>query len=279
MIKKRETRTAPGQRRPQPAAKACGDPEIQLALSDRDLQDRIITYLTDANLRRSGTANDLLGEDEGRRAQRFSRFLARRYYRDRLQRGFPYSSAVISQADAASRLVDGKEFDAIVDNCVLGSFATSREVGQLAVASLLPLRREAWWQEVLEYELALFLQLATSEATPRSHRPQACISTTVRSFGFRFPELLTCLRSGKPLPNTVRGSTTLLFSRTPHGRIYVVELDARTEAVFRAILRGQDLRQLASNEDWALDEMNQTLQTLHTIGAVTSGFAELKHPS
>ena len=274
----RGTRTAPGQRRPQPAAKACGDQETRLVLSDRDLQDRIITYLTDANLRRSSAANDLLGEDEGRRAQRFSRFLARRYYRDRLQRGFRHSSAVISHADACC-LVDGKEFDAIVDNCVLGSFATSREVGQLAVASLLPLRREAWWQELLEYEFALFLQLATSEATPRSRRPRARISTTVRSFGFRFPELLTCLPSQKPLPNTVRGNTTLLFSRTPHGRIYVVELDARTEVVFRAVLRGEDLRQLASKEDWALDEMKQTLQTLHAIGAVTSGLPDLTLPS
>ena len=275
----RRTRTAPGQRRRQPAAQARGDQEVQFALSDRDLQDRIITYLTDANLRRFSAANDVLGEDEGRRAQRFSRFLARRYYRDRLQRGFHHSSAVISQADAASSLVDGQEFDAIVDNCVLGSFATAREVGQLAVASLLPWRQEAWWQELLEYEFAFFLQLATSEATPRSRRPQASVSTTVRSFGFRFPELLTWLRSQKPLPNTVRGNTTILFSRTPHGRIYVVELDVRTEAVFRAILRGEDLRQLASNEDWVLDEMKQTLQTLHAIGAVTSGVPNLKHPS
>jgi len=275
----RGTRTAPGQRRPQPGAKACGDQEIQLALSDRDLQDRIITYLTDANLRRSSAANDLLGEDEGRRAQRFSRFLARRYYRDRLQRGFRHSSALISEGDAVSGLVEGKEFDAIVDHCVLGSFATSREVGQLAVASLLPLRTEAWWQELLEYEFARFLQLATSEATPLSPRPRACISTTVRSFTFRFPELLTCLRSPNPLPNTVRGDITLLFSRTPHGRIYVVELDARTEAVFRAILRSEDLRQLAANEDWALDEMKQTLKTLHAIGAVTSSVADPKLPT
>src|SRR5437868_15103111 len=127
----RGTRTAPGQRRPQPAAKACGDQETRLVLSDRDLQDRIITYLTDANLRRSSAANDLLGEDEGSRAQRFSRLLARRYYRDRLQRGFRNSSAVITNADACC-LVDGKALDAIVDISDLGSSATWRNVVQLA---------------------------------------------------------------------------------------------------------------------------------------------------
>jgi hypothetical protein len=268
------TQHGSGGSRPDLSAKAIGDREIQPVLSDRQLHDRVITYLTDANLRYSGTSNEFLDEGEANRAQRFSRFLARRYYRDRLQRSFRYSSSVVSQTRAASDLADRSEFDGVLDNCVLGSFATSREVGQLAVAALLPLRNEAWWPELLEYESALFLQLATSEVTPAGNSLRVCVSTAIRSFTFRIPELLSSLRAGRLLP--ISGNTTLLFSRTTHGRIYVVELDAKTEAVFTAISRGEDVQQLVADEDVTPDEMQQTLNTLHVIGAVTSSLPDLE---
>ena len=64
--------------------------EVRSRRSDRELQDAVITYLADAALRRG--ASDLpLAPEQAQRAGRFARFLARRYYRDRLARSFRYS--------------------------------------------------------------------------------------------------------------------------------------------------------------------------------------------
>ena len=235
--------------------------------SDRDLHDRVISYLSDANLRAGST--DFLNETEVKRAERFSRFLARRYYRDRLRRSFRFSASLVSQSHAASRLPDHPDFDEFLDHVVLGSLAAAREVGQLAVERLTPLRSEAWWPELLEYEFAFFLQLATSESTPPSEGVQVCISAVLRSFTFRIPEMLERLRSMKP--PELQGNTTLLFSRTPHGRIYVVELDPITEALFIEISRGEDPRKRLSGDELRLQELRHTLSTLKEIGAVSLG--------
>ena len=244
-----------------------GNREIRTpSLSDRELQDRVISYLSDANLRVSST--EFLDETETEGAQRFSRFLARRYYRDRLQRGFRYSTLLVSTDHAASQLPDHSYFDEILNHCVLGSLTTAREVGQFAIEHLSALRSEAWWPQILDYEFAFFLQLATSEPAPPSSALQVCVSTVLRSFSFRIPELLECLRSGNPLPPEPQGNTTLLFSRTPHGRIYVVEVDPKTEALFLEISRGEDPRNRLFGDEPALQELRHTLNSLQEIGAI-----------
>jgi hypothetical protein len=189
---------------------------------DRDLQDRIIRHLTDANARSQAAALEYLDESEAPRAERFSRFLARRYYRDRLSRGFRYSAKLVDAQNAADHVPDSPQFESLLDHCVLGSMAASRSVGELAVTHLIPFSHEGWWSELLEYERAFFLQLATSEATALSKFPQRGTSTIVRTFEFDLPELLVCLRSDEIPTEASRRRVTLLFSRTHLGRVYVV---------------------------------------------------------
>jgi hypothetical protein len=62
-------------------------PQARSSRSDRELQDEVITYLADATLRRS-SADLPMAPEQAQRADRFARFLARRYYRDRLARSF-----------------------------------------------------------------------------------------------------------------------------------------------------------------------------------------------
>jgi hypothetical protein len=236
--------------------------------NDRDLQDDLIRYLSDATLRSIETANEILDDQELGRAQRFSRFLARRYYRDRLSRGFRYSASLVGKQQSAEQIVDTSDFDSILDRFVLGSLASSIDVGQLAFSRLLSLRNEVWWSELLEYELAFFLQLATSETTPASGLPEKNASAVLRDFHVHIPELLTRLRTGADLAGIPGIKTTLLFSRSVHGRIYVVELDEKTSTVFQSIDGAQSPEELAAICGASPEDIQRILVTLADIGSI-----------
>jgi hypothetical protein len=143
--------------------------------------------------------------------------------------------------------------------------ASSRAVGELAVTQLLPLRREGWWSQLLEYERAFFLQLATSEARAPSKFPQRGTSTIVRSFELDLPELLVRLRSEEIPTEASRRAVTLLFSRTHLGRVYVVELDIASAAVFDAINGKTAVESIAL---WHGNETQRAFTTLTDIGAI-----------
>src|SRR5258708_7277608 len=104
-------------------------------MESRAAQDEIIRYLTDPKLRRAGSPELHLEIEEAAKAERFARFLARRYYRDRLQRSFKYSPHVVSGA-RANAIVESTAFDAIIGEEVSGSLAAAQRVGALAVDHL-----------------------------------------------------------------------------------------------------------------------------------------------
>lgn len=234
---------------------------------DRGLQDFVIRYLTDASARSEDSDPDFLDGSEAQRAKRFSRFLARRYYRDRLHRGFRYSTFLLS-SDAAANRVDSPEFDVILESCALGSLATARMVGELVLSELRAQRVDEWWTELLEYEFAFFVQLATSEPTPVSRFPQCGISTLISQFRFRIPELLESLKNKKVAVNLPFKPTTLLFSRTHHGRIYVVELGPTATAVLRSVNGSRQLAEIADCAALGQKETERILAELVGINAV-----------
>ena len=241
--------------------------ESSALTTDRNLQDQVIRYLADASLRSLEISPGFLDDHETSRAERFSRFLGRRYYRDRLSRGFRYSDKLVS-VKPVTQVVEEPEFECILGRCVLGSLKTATEVGNLAVSRLSSLRSERWWGELLEYERAFFLQLATSEQTAASELPRKNASVVIREFQVPISELLARLRSGAQVGDNLQGNATLLFSRTAHGKIYVVELDERTSAVFRAIdgTRSQD--EIAAFCRGSREEIERVFATLSDIGSV-----------
>jgi len=241
--------------------------------ADRDLHDRIIRHLTDADVRSGNKDPDFLEGSEVERAERFSRFLARRYYRDRLHRGFRYSTVLLG-FEAAASLVDSPEFDAILESCTLGSLITARIVGELALSELRAHRSDEWWTELLDYEFAFFVQLATSEPTPVSPFPQHGMSTLIREFRLRIPELLESLRNENLPVNLPRKPATLLFSRTHHGRIYVVELDLAAAAVLRAINGSRNVAEIADYAALGQKETARILDDLVGINAVLLPLSE-----
>ena len=237
-------------------------------IPDRELHDRVIRFLTDAEVRSGHRVEDLFDRAEFDRAGRFSRFLARRYYRDRLMRGFHYSRVVAPQSPAHA-VVDSGEFEVILRECVLGSFLTAESVGELALRSLLDQRPEhSWWADLVQYERAFFLQLATSENRRSTAVPQKNVSAILRSFSCSMPELLAALRCSVPKDHPRTGQAHLLFSRTHQGRIYVAELDSITAAVFAAIDGHRTADQIAALCSLSREENQRILATLSDIGSV-----------
>ena len=259
-----------GTGRPRPGVRSIkkNSGDLLRSRNDRDIHDEVIHYLSDAGLRLAQSSNDFLDQKQAERAQRFSHFLARRYYRDRLSRAFRYSATLLGTGRIAEQITDSPEFHLILERCVLGSLATSREVGDLAVSVLLSMRSEGWWSELLEYERAFFLQLATSEVTPASTFPQKSISTLVRRFRLQVPELLARLKSGTHVGDDLDGEATLLFSRTTHGKIYVVELDEKTSAVFQSIDDNRSANEIAALCGASQQEIQRILAALSDIGSV-----------
>src|SRR5438105_4757334 len=96
-------------------------------MTDRELQDEIIRYVTDPRAR-GGSSPALksalkLSAQQAKRAAQFARFLARRYYRDRLGRSFRYSALLSgSGGRRATDVVDAGEFEVSLGDGVLGSF-------------------------------------------------------------------------------------------------------------------------------------------------------------
>lgn len=236
--------------------------------SDRDLQDAVIHYLADAPRRRAGTGALPMSSQQADRAERFARFLARRYYRDRLARSFRHSRRF---APPAEGLVDTPAFDGFLNDCVLGSAAAAEQVGDLAMGCLHAVNSPGpWWGELLEYERLFFLQVATSESAIPAEILRAGPSARCHSFSWNLPEILLRLKSGAAVTEELRQGVTLLFSRTPSGRIYVVEVDESTAAVFHAARAGAGPVQIAKTSFLPATVVRHTLAALAQIGALVT---------
>ncbi len=238
--------------------------------TDRDLQDDLIRYLANARLRRKGPGKLPLPPPEAQKADRFARFLARRYYRDRLVRSFRYSRLFAKQIGrVAEEVVDGDLFDIFLDECVLGSLEASRRVGEMAVVHLtLPSPPGPWWLELLQYEQGFFLQAATAENGPVTYILRRGTSALCRPFHWNLPEILPRLKAGQPIAEDMKKDVVLLFSRTTSGRIYVVEVDKITEQVLHFTNGLRKVEQIAAAASLPVESVQTTLQGLSEIGAV-----------
>jgi len=243
-------------------------------MSDRAVQDEVIRYLADANVRAQGPRGAPISAGEAARAAQFAHFLARRYYRDRLARSFRYSHRFRKQIGRiAEEVVDRTEFDQFLTECVMGSLESARRVGQMARAHLSTAPASAaWWPDLLDYEYAYFLQAATAERGASGNRPVPGLSALCRRFAWALPEMLPRLRAGEAPGDDLRREVTLLFSRTHGGRIYVVEVEPEMESVFRATDGRRTVEEIAEATGIPTEQTRAMLASLTAIGAVQSPF-------
>jgi len=245
-------------------------PKLASSKSDRDLQDEVIRYLADAGVRNKNSSGLPLSPEQAKRAEKFSRFLARRYYRDRLARSFRYSRLFAPAIGrTAEQVVDGESFQDFLNECVMGSLEAAQRVGQMAVSHLSDVQEPgAWWGDLLGYEQAFFLQAATAEAEPVSDIPRRRRSAACLVFRWNLPELLSQLKSARNIGKELKKDVLLLFSRTAGGKIYVVEIEEQADRVWRQIDGLRNMDQIASAVSLPLTSVQETLQALSQIGAV-----------
>lgn len=239
-------------------------------MSDRTVQDEVIRYLADASVRGFGSSAAPISGGEAAKAARFAHFLARRYYRDRLARSFRYSHRFRRQTRrTAGEVVDGAEFSEFLSRCVMGSLESAQRVGEMARAHLMVASYAAWWPEVLEYEYSYFLQAATAErGTSIADRPSPGASAVCRRFAWALPEMLPHLRAGEAIGDLLRRETTLLFSRTHAGQIYVVEIEEMMERVFRGIDGERTVEEITAVAGVPALQAHAILASLADIGAI-----------
>lgn len=239
-------------------------------MSGRALQDELIRYLSDADLRSAPPQSLKLTGGEAEKANKFARFLARRYYRDRLLRSFRYSRVFADRTGRRAEEVCGlPEFEPFLDQCVLGSLASARRAGEMAVAHLSPGKGLfPWWSALTAYESTHLLQTATTERAQPGPRCRRASSAACVRFDWALSEMLPRLRRSETPGEESRRGVTLLFSRTHMGKIYVVELDESTAAVFEATDGARAVDQIATAAGLTQEQAEETLRGLEEIGAV-----------
>jgi hypothetical protein len=238
-------------------------------MGDRAVQDEVIRYLADAKVRAQKPHGPICA-GEAAKASQFAHFLARRYYRDRLARSFRYSHRFRRQTGRiAEEVADLEEFDRFLSQCVMGSLKSAQQVGGMARARLYAvLEPGPWWHDLLDYEYAYFLQVATAGRGVTTDRPSRGASVVCRRFAWAMPEMLPLLRAGEAIGGDLRRESALLFSRTHTGRIFVVQVDAIVESIFHATDGASTVDEIAAAVGVSIEQARGTLQTLSGIGAV-----------
>lgn len=190
-------------------------------MTDRALQDDLIRALADPAYRRSPTWRDR-GLADPVRVERFARFLARRYYHERVLHFFKYSrflARVTGRAPADA--LRTAEFDRLLPELILGDRSCAARVAALVVAhvgaagSAVP-----YLADLLRYEEAMMV----AEAGPRAWGDADVVAE--ESFPLELdhdlPAVLPALlRPFDVVPEAPARPCRLVITRSPHARITV----------------------------------------------------------
>lgn len=192
-------------------------------MSDRALQDDIIRALADPSYRRSAEWGDRELADPAR-VERFARFVARRYYHERVLHFFKYSRAlarVIGRVpEEALRTV---RFEQLLPELTLGDRASAARVADLVVAHVGAADGAVpYLTDLLRYERAMMV----AEAGPRAPDHDGDLLPD-ESFALELdhdlPAVLPAiLRPFDAVPDAPARPCRLVIARSPHGRVTVM---------------------------------------------------------
>lgn len=208
----------------------------------------------------------------------------RDFYRRQLAVAFRYSREFYEPlGTVAEQIADTPGLDSILQECPPGSLEAARRIGETAVVLLtrvptIPLLpSEAcgdvagvrpWWRDLLNYERACFLQLATTAEGPPANRPRRGVSALCMNFGWRVPAVVQRIMGAEAVTEELRQPVTLLFARQSDGTPCVVEVGPNVERVFRATNGLKTPEQIAAAAGLSLEETAGHLEALAGIGAV-----------
>jgi hypothetical protein len=196
---------------------------------------------------------------------------ARQFYRELLGREFVHSRAFAPQTGrAAEDVAANTAFETVLRECAPGSLEAARRIGEMAFIHLdtTAAAPGPWWRDLCNYERGRFLQAATTDPGPPTNRPRRGVSALCMNFAWDVPSLVERLNARDKNYQDLRRNLTLLFSRGTEGKIYVVDVGAPVEKVFRATNGLRTLDQIAATAAMRLEEAKGVLQALAGVGAV-----------
>jgi hypothetical protein len=200
---------------------------------------------------------------------------ARDFYREQLVRSFAYTGAWSRRTGrTAEDIITTEGFATVLRDCAAGSLDCARRIGEMAVVHLDFPRGGApgpWWRDVCSYERGYFLQAATTDPGPPTNRPRRGTSALCATFAWDLPKALERLKSGQAVTDELRRDLTLLFARGAEGKVYVVEVGAPVEKVFRATNGLRTLEQISAAADMSVEETKNMLNALAGVGAIALG--------
>lgn len=246
-------------------------------MTDRDLQDELIHALADAGFRASPAwlSRDLAAPE---RVERFARFLARNFYRNRVIHFFKYSRALAGVTGRMPEAVISEPgFDALLTGMVLGGRETARSVADLVVVQQRGAPGSAavsYLEELLRYQAAMMV----AEAGPRDWNgdgdrppPEVAVAevvdgTTVLELEHDLPQVLPELRRPvNEVPPAARRPIRLLVARSRHGRVSVAEINEQTA---RTLHLADGTRSLAELLEASGGSKGDSVRELIDLGAI-----------
>jgi hypothetical protein len=250
-------------------------------VSDRELHDTVITAMADARFRRSKEWIDL-GLAEGERVERFSRFLARHFYFERVVHFFRYSRAIARVTGRRPEdVLRGEAFEAILPEVVLGSRETASEVARLVVHDQLGGDHASipYFEDLLRYQGAMMVVEAgprdwTGEIEPTGPVEEGGLAhvvegTTVLELDYDLPAVLPALLGPWTVPPTaLRQRTSLVVARTPQGRVSVVRANPALIRLVREADHPRTAKELAERVGLEAFELERVLHDLAGVGGV-----------
>jgi hypothetical protein len=264
--------------------------------SDRALQDALIRLLADAPFRE---AIQRLGDGEGydgvpaeqiavlrtahaEQIRRFSRFLARQYYHERIAHFHRYSRALARWTHRRpEEVLRSPGFDELLPTLILGSREAARAIADLLQTHLRTPNAPPYAAELVRYQNVQLVVEAgprtwrsdeppvalSTQSTPALHE-HACVVDFEWDLPALFPVLLAAARETAPTPEpppAQRARLTLLFARTPRGRVSVLRC---TPAVLDFLSRLGGTSTVATAAAAAGIEPGEALQIANELAGV-----------
>ena len=220
---------------------------------------------------------------------------ARAFYFEAMKQAFAGSTAMLANSAHhrgrnAMDALDARSVKPFLAEAVLGKFESARSIGEQAMVRMWTVdpsgavSPQEWWRNLLDYECALFLQLATDFIARPMSRPIRVPSAALRSYKWNvraaiLDALHTDFKSSEFAP-TVFAPTViapkvlagteqrLLFSRNSANVVAVSELTASEATVFMAVNGKRTILEVA--QECAVEEkmLRALLMQLAECGSI-----------
>jgi len=259
-------------------------------VSDRDLQDQVITALADAKFR---TSPQWLSRNlaEPARVEKFARFLARHFYYERIVHFFKYSAALApATVRRPEAILASAAFNDLLSRLTLGSRESAEQVSELVLAYVGTSEAKAkipYIDDLLKYEQAMMV----AESGPRVWRdtaeprpgggPDAHAGakqrevfelgrgTNLLDLQYDITAVLPAiLKFSGEVPEATQTPIRLLVARSPHGRVIVAHSTGAMEALLQLADGQRSFDEMVKTSGLDEAELRDTLDGLTEWGAL-----------